>query len=130
LTSIEGSSAYFMGGFLTYSNDVKNRILDIPLEILNTKGAVSKETAELMAKNVREKLKTDIGISVTGIAGPGGGTEEKPVGTVHIGYSDKFETGSIRYVFGADRTQNRDRSVTQALLILRDRIILNENSGN
>ena len=130
LTALDGSSAYFMGGFQTYSNEAKINLLKIPADVIDTYGAVSIETAELMAKATRELLKSDIGLSITGIAGPGGGTLTKPVGTICIGYSDKFETKATRYVFGADRTQNRDRSVSQALLILRDRALLHENTSN
>lgn len=130
LTEIDGSSAYFMGGFQTYSNEAKINLLKIPAYIITNYGAVSIETAELMAQSTRNLLRTDIGLSITGIAGPGGGTPTKPVGTICIGYSDKFETKAIRYVFGNDRVQNRDRSVSQALLILRDRALFHENFSN
>ncbi len=128
LTSVSGSSVYFAGGFQTYSNSSKINLLKIPEDIIDTYGAVSYETAILMAKNVKDILNTDIGIAITGIAGPNGGSDLKPVGTVYIGYSDKYDTDAKKFVFSKDRALNRDNSVTQALLILRDRIIKDENS--
>lgn len=88
ITNISGSSEYFAGGVISYSNEVKINILGVRYETIKKHGAVSKQTAVEMAEGVRNVLGTDIGISTTGIAGPGGGTEEKPVGTVWIGYSD------------------------------------------
>src|SRR3712207_5216894 len=84
LTEIAGSSAYFMGGVIAYSNAVKHSLLDVPEATLAAVGAVSEETARAMAQGVRARLHTDIGIATTGIAGPGGGTPQKPVGLVYI----------------------------------------------
>jgi len=85
LTSIPGSSEAFLGGFATYSNDVKINVLGIPSDIVNFYGAVSEPTASAMAMQARDLLGVDIAVSITGIAGPGGGTEDKPVGTVYFG---------------------------------------------
>ena len=84
LTSISGSSSYFNGSIISYSNQSKIELLGVDEEIINKNGAVSKQVAEQMAIGVRKKLSTDYGISTTGIAGPNGGTLEKPVGTVWI----------------------------------------------
>ncbi|HRP01938.1 MAG TPA: competence/damage-inducible protein A [Candidatus Kapabacteria bacterium] len=130
LTQIDGSSAYFVGGFQTYSNKSKEDLLNVPINILEAYGAVSAQTAEIMAFNTRNLLHTDIGISITGIAGPNGGTTDKPIGTVYIGYSDKYETSSKKFIFGNDRILNRERAVTEALLIIRDRILANEDISN
>lgn len=106
ITSISGSSAYFKGSILAYSNEIKNNLLDVNLEILNSKGAVSEEVVMQMAKNIRLKLNTSIGISTSGVAGPTGGSDEKPVGTVWIGYSDENTTFAKKYVFGNLRENN------------------------
>ncbi len=118
MTSIPGSSEYFQGSVITYSNEMKQQMLDINPETLTMKGAVSEETAIEMAHNVREKFKTTIGISITGIAGPDGGTTEKPVGTVWIGYSDQLKSIAIKFKFGGDRIINRNRAVSAALNLL------------
>ena len=118
MTSIPGSSEYFQGSLITYSNDIKEHFLDIRSDTLISHGAVSEETAIEMAHNVREKFNTTIGISITGIAGPDGGTTEKPVGTVWIGYSDQLESIAIKFKFGGDRIINRNRAVSAALNLL------------
>ena len=85
ITSVAGSSAYFRGGVIAYNNQIKTGILGVPKEVLEEKGAVSHETVEAMAEGVCRLLGADCSVSVSGIAGPGGGTEEKPVGLVYIG---------------------------------------------
>ena len=92
LLTIPGSSEYFSAGVIAYSYEAKNNLLGVSLEMLNIEGAVSEKCAKEMAIGVREKFNTSIGISSTGIAGPGGGTPDKPVGTVWIAYSDAFQT--------------------------------------
>lgn len=123
LTEVPGSSAYFMEGAITYSNEAKIRALGVSQEILENYGAVSAETAELMAKGIRERANTDYGISVTGVAGPTGGTEEKPVGTVYIGYSDTVETSSRKINLPGERDLIRWRSSQTALDYLRRKIL-------
>lgn len=127
LTEVSGSSAYFIEGSVVYSNESKIRTLNVSEQTLMDHGAVSAETAEEMAKGMRERSGSDYAISVTGIAGPDGGTEEKPVGTVFIGYSDPNRTRSIKFVFPGDRELIRWRSSQAALDCLR-RQILKETS--
>jgi nicotinamide-nucleotide amidase len=113
-TDIPGSSDYFIGGVIVYSNSAKMNILGVTKDTINKFGAVSEETAIELAKNVREKFNTDYGISVTGIAGPGGGTKDKPVGTVWIGISDPESTIAKKFIFGEDRSVNRELFVGRA----------------
>lgn len=126
LTEVPGSSAYFLEGAVTYSNDAKIRHLDVPAAIIADHGAVSAETAEAMAKGMRERAGTDYAIAVTGIAGPDGGTAEKPVGTVYIGYADGNGTRSLRLTLPGDRHLIRWRSSQAALDYLRRRIAKNK----
>lgn len=123
LTEVPGSSDYFMEGAVTYSNTAKIRTLNVPAETLEAYGAVSAETAEAMAKGMRERASTDYAIAVTGVAGPGGGSEEKPVGTVFIGYADAGRTKSIRMTLPGDRYLIRWRSSQAALDYLRRQIL-------
>src|SRR5437762_3075842 len=87
LTSIAGSSSYFLGGVVCYSNDLKTTWVNVPAELIQSKGAVSSEVAKALADGIRRSVGSTLGVGVTGIAGPGGGSEEKPVGTVHIALS-------------------------------------------
>jgi nicotinamide-nucleotide amidase len=119
LTNIAGSSSYVLGGIVSYSNEVKVKQLGVSKQDLDKMGAVSKEVALQMAKGVSEKLGSDIGISTTGIAGPDGGTEDKPVGTVWIGYWSKSEHFAIKALFTKDRLLNKERSMRTALEIVR-----------
>jgi len=89
ITDISGASDYFEAGITTYSNESKIRLLNVPEDIIDRYGAVSEETAKAMAEGVKKTVHADIGVSVTGIAGPTGGTEGKPVGTVFIGLATK-----------------------------------------
>lgn len=122
LTEVSGASAYFIEGAVVYSNEAKIRALDVPREIIEKHGAVSAETAEAMASGMREKARTDYAVSVTGIAGPGGGTEEKPVGLVFIGIADERETKSIKINLPGDRYLIRWRTSQAALDLLRRKI--------
>jgi nicotinamide-nucleotide amidase len=123
LTEVSGSSAYFIEGAITYSNEAKIRTLGVPREIIETHGAVSAETAEAMANGMREKARTDYALAVTGIAGPGGGTEEKPVGLVFIAYADETQTKSLRINLPGDRYLIRWRTSQAALDLLRRKIL-------
>lgn len=123
LTEISGSSAYFIEGAITYANDAKIRTLNVPVEIIEKHGAVSAETAEAMAVGMRERAGTGYAISVTGVAGPTGGTEEKPVGTVYIGYADETITKSIKFTLPGDRYLIRWRASQAALDYLRRQIL-------
>jgi nicotinamide-nucleotide amidase len=119
ITKVPGSSAYFKGSIISYAYDVKERSLDVNHEMMNEMGAVSEEVVVQMAKAVREKLQSDVGISISGIAGPDGGTEDKPVGTVWIAYSDKDKTVAKKYQFTKDRILNIQFAATTALNMFR-----------
>lgn len=117
-TAISGSSAYFKGGIIAYSNEVKENLLHVKSETLLNFGAVSRQVAEEMVLGVKELLKVDAAVAVTGIAGPDGGTEEKPVGTVWIASYCCGELISRMYRYGNDREQNIIRTTNDALLLL------------
>ena len=123
LTEVAGASAYFIEGVVAYSNDAKTRTLNVPAELIETQGAVSAEVAEAMAKGMRERAETDFAISITGIAGPGGGSEEKPVGTVFIGYADQSRVKSFKITLPGDRYLIRWRSSQAALDYLRRQML-------
>lgn len=115
LTNVPGSSAYFQGGVISYSNAAKVDLLQVSPKALEVHGAVSSQTAEEMARGVRRRMKSDLGLAVTGIAGPDGGTEEKPVGTVHIALASPDKTESRRYRFWGRRQQVKLNTSTMAL---------------
>ena len=112
IVDISGCSDVFVGGAVTYANEAKEKILGVSQETLAKYGAVSEETAKEMARGVREKLGTDVGISTTGTAGPGGGTPDKPVGTVYIGVSTKYGETVERLSLSASRDRNYIRFVS------------------
>jgi competence/damage-inducible protein CinA-like protein len=118
LTSIPGSSDVFLGGVIAYHNDVKRNLLGVRAEDLEQFGAVSEQVALQMASGVREKLGADVGISVTGIAGPGGGTPEKPVGLIWVAVHAS-EVKARRFHVGGDRTEIRQRAAQAALEMVR-----------
>jgi PncC family amidohydrolase len=118
ITNVPGSTEYFLGGVIAYANSVKEIFLGVRHETLVQYGAVSSETAKEMANGVRLALGADIGISVTGIAGPGGGTAFKPVGLVWIGISTVRGDQAFRYLFNGDRIENKRLSADQALKLL------------
>lgn len=115
ITAVAGASEVFDGGVVSYANEVKHRMLGVKESTLAEHGAVSEECAREMAEGVRSLMGADIGISLTGIAGPGGGTREKPVGTVYLGVSDKNESYAIRLSLSGDRDTIRQESVKAAL---------------
>ena len=115
LTNVPGSSIYFLGGVIVYSNQSKAELLNVREETLKKYGAVSDQTVREMAFGIRKQLKTDLGLAVTGIAGPDGGTKEKPVGTVHIGLASKDNTYSGKYRFWGNREQVKSNTSTMAL---------------
>jgi len=118
LTSLPGSSAYFILGAVTYHNKAKQAVLKIPLKTLNRYGAVSRQTALLMAVNIRKKTGSDFGLSVTGIAGPSGATPGKPLGTVYICLSKNNKTDCRKFIFRGSRHSIRRQSVQNALNLL------------
>lgn len=123
LTSVPGSSKYFLEGAVTYSNESKVRLLGVDKKLIKEFGAVSQQVARDMARGVRHRAKTDFGLAVTGIAGPGGGTEEKPVGLVYIALADDAHTEHKRLMIPGDRELIRWRASQAALDMLRRRLI-------
>jgi nicotinamide-nucleotide amidase len=123
ITNVPGSSKYFMRGFVTYSNSSKIDELGVSADLLMQHGAVSKEVAESMAIGAQIKAGTDIALSCTGIAGPTGGTDEKPVGLCFIGYSDKQSSVALRFNFGDHRLRFKERASQAALEMLRRKIL-------
>ena len=129
LTSIPGSSDVFLGGVVAYSDDVKRAELDVPAEILEAHGAVSAEAAEAMAHGARERLGADVAVAVTGIAGPGGGTAEKPVGLVYL-HAEGPDGGAGReFSFPGDRDSIRARSTVGALHLVRRLLTRSREEG-
>jgi len=115
LTAAGGSSEYFLGGIVAYAQDVKRDVLGVDAALLEAHGAVSAPVAEDMARKVRLRLHSDVGISITGIAGPGGGTAQKPVGLVFVGLATPDGVHARRCVFEGDRESVRCQSVETAL---------------
>jgi PncC family amidohydrolase len=118
ITDVPGSSEYFPGGIVAYAYEAKVELLNVSWETLNTKGAVSRETVLEMARGIRALLKGDIAISVSGIAGPGGATPEKPVGTTWIGLVTPEGEWAKTFYFTGDRTGNKISAVDAALELL------------
>ncbi|MDP1677105.1 MAG: competence/damage-inducible protein A [Bacteroidota bacterium] len=123
ITNVSGSSEYFLGGFVVYSNQLKIEELGVPEKLILDFGAVSKEVAEAMADGARLTAKADIALSATGIAGPTGGTSEKPVGLCWIGYSDAEITFAIKFNFGDNRIRFKERASQAALELLRRKLM-------
>ena len=115
LTMLPGSSASYLGGVSAYANTAKLDLLKVPREVLSQKGAVSADVAKLMAQNSRKLFKSTYGVSVTGIAGPGGGTADKPIGTVFIGVSTETSCRAYSHRFEGDRTSIRAQATLTAL---------------
>ena len=123
MTSVPGASAYFLGSVTSYANSVKENVLGVPSEIIREYGAVSSECVAEMAKGVRRLTGSDYAVATSGIAGPGGGTETKPVGLVWIGVSSETSTETYCHVFKNDRIRNIERFTANALNHLRKMII-------
>jgi competence/damage-inducible protein CinA-like protein len=119
LTNVPGSSGYFSGSVTAYANEIKTSVLGVSAELIEQKGAVSREVAKEMAVKIRSLTGSDVSLSSTGIMGPGGGTGEKPVGTVWIGVADGSGCQARRFRFGDDRERNKTRAATWALNQLR-----------
>ncbi len=119
ITNVSGSSDYYNGGVIAYANEVKVGILRVAREILKDKGAVSAECAKAMANGVRTLLDSDIGISTTGIAGPTGGTPDKPVGLVYIALATKEYVHHEKHIFRRDREGNKHEAADAALEMLK-----------
>jgi len=123
ITSIPGSSAYFKGGVVSYANDVKENILGVHHSTLETYGAVSEETVKEMVSNALKTLGADYMVAVSGIMGPGGGSEEKPVGTVWIGAGNAAKTETLKLNLRFDRQRNIEMTAANALNFLRKFIL-------
>ena len=123
LTQVSGSSDYFLEGAATYSNEAKHKRLGVEQELLDKYGAVSREIALAMAEGIRTTAGAGIGLAVTGIAGPTGGTEQKPVGLTFIALSDAVLSDCREFVFHQDRGRNKERAAQAALHLLRVRLI-------
>jgi nicotinamide-nucleotide amidase len=119
LTSIAGSSTYFLGGVVCYSNELKTAWADVPAALIQAKGAVSSEVAMALAEGIRRRAGSQLGVGITGIAGPGGGTEEKPVGTVHIALSSATGVKERHLTFPGDREMIRMQASQAALDMVR-----------
>ena len=119
ITSVPGSSRYFLGGAVVYSNDLKTLFADIPPLMIEAHGAVSREVALALAENIRELCNADIGVGVTGVAGPGGGTEEKPVGLVYVAVTNGHKQEVVQRRFFGDRDRIRRWASQQALDLVR-----------
>lgn len=123
LTSVPGSSAYYLGSVTSYANEIKMNVLGVPEEIIAKYGAVSSECVAAMAEGVRKLTGSDYSVATSGIAGPGGGSEEKPVGLVWIGVSSEKGTETFKMVFRNDRKRNIERFASSALNKLREKLV-------
>ena len=118
LTSVSGASAVYKGGIISYTNEVKHKLLGVPMVMLDQYGAVSEPVAKAMAEGARKALEADIAVSVTGLAGPTGDEFGNPVGTVFIGYSDSSTTVVKHCLFSGDRETIRNRTIAEALQLI------------
>lgn len=123
ITSVPGSSAYFKGSVIAYSNDIKTAVLGVPANMIQSYGAVSLEVVEKMAEGVRSIMKTDFAVATSGIAGPDGGTDQKPVGTLWVAVASESGTVSEKYIYGNDRNTTISRFAVAALNLARKQII-------
>ena len=119
ITNVSGSSEWFERGVISYSNESKMELLGVPDNALERYGAVSEQVAVLMAEGIRKLSKTDFGLSAAGIAGPTGGTKEKPVGLVYVGFAHEGGSFAQKFIFGEDRNTNRERTAQAALNLVR-----------
>ena len=118
LTAVSGSSAVYKGGIISYTNWVKQNILGVDADLLETVGAVSAPVAEAMARGARKVLEADIAVSVTGLAGPGGDEFGNPVGRVYIGYCDAYRSVVREFTFSGDREAVRSQAVEEVLKLI------------
>ena len=122
ITEVPGSSAYYVGGYVTYSDDMKRDVVGVAHDVLAAHGAVSAQVAMAMATGGRERTGADLAVSVTGIAGPDGGTPAKPVGLTYVAVADAVGVAVRRYVWTGDRSDNKRRSAEAALELLLERV--------
>lgn len=122
ITDMSGSSDFFRGGVVSYSNEIKTLLLDVPEEQLAAHGAVSAQVARSMAIGARNRLASDVAVAVTGVSGPGGGSASKPVGLTYIAVADAAGVEVRRFVWSGDRPANRDSAARAALELLSARV--------
>jgi PncC family amidohydrolase len=122
ITETPGSSAYYVGGFVTYSDQLKRDLVDVPGEVLAAHGAVSAQTAVAMATGGRARTGAELGAAVTGIAGPDGGTAQKPVGLTYVAVADATGSDVRRYLWSGERTENKRASAEALLELILERI--------
>lgn len=128
VTDIPGCSVWFKGGVVAYSNEVKQQLLQVSSTLLEQYGAVSEAVARAMAEGVRRAVGSDLALAVTGIAGPDGGTSEKPVGTVYIALVDQDGCEVVRCQFDGNRAAVRQQTVEKGLLMLKKRLTMSETA--
>jgi PncC family amidohydrolase len=129
LTEVPGSSAYLRGGIVAYADDVKRALLGVSSEVLEAHGAVSAQVALAMAEGARERLATDLGVGVTGVAGPSGGSDEKPVGLVYVAVAGLGSPVVRRFLWSGDRSANKRDSAAAAIELLLAQVEATEGSG-
>jgi PncC family amidohydrolase len=122
ITDVSGSSTYFVGGFVTYSDELKRELVGVPHDVLAAHGAVSAQVAMAMATGGRGRTGADLAVSVTGIAGPDGGSPSKPVGLTYVAVADAVGVAVRRHLWTGDRSENKRRSAAAALELLLERI--------
>lgn len=129
LTDVAGSSAYVKGSVVSYTNEVKAALLGVEEELLKTRGAVSEPVARAMAEGVRRRMRTDIGVGITGLAGPGGGTPEKPVGLVFVSVAGAQGTDVRRFLFSGDRRAIKGQAAEAALTMMEEYLMKGPSHG-
>jgi PncC family amidohydrolase len=122
ITEVPGSSAYFLGGLVTYADGVKTALADVPSTVLEAHGAVSAQVAVAMAQGARRRLSVDVAVAVTGIAGPDGGSETKPVGLTYVAVADVEGDTVRRHQWSEDRSGNKRASAAAALSLVLERL--------
>ena len=122
ITETPGSSGYYVGGFVTYSDQLKQAMVDVPGEVLAAHGAVSAQTAVAMASGGRARTGADIGAAVTGIAGPDGGSDQKPIGLTYVAVTDSAGSEVRRHVWDGERTDNKRASAEALLELILERL--------
>lgn len=122
LTEIPGSSEYFRGGLVTYADDLKESLAGVAEEVIRAHGAVSAQVALAMAEGARTRLRADLAVAITGIAGPGGGSADKPVGLTYVALTDERGGDVRRYLWALDRSGNKRASASAALDFVLDRL--------
>ena len=123
ITEIPGSSDYFAGALVTYANEIKVALADVPAGVLDAHGAVSAQVAKAMAEGARQRLGVDIAVAVTGVAGPDGGSAAKPVGLTYVAVADRWGDDVRRFVWDSDRAGNKRLSAAAALELLLQRLV-------